>query len=102
MSDIDVVQNESANRYEVQVDGKLAGFTEYVVDGDLTVFVHTEIDDAYAGQGLATTLATKALDDVIAHGRTIVPVCPFIAKFVLRHKDKYEPHVVWPKEAGRE
>ncbi|MFD1047122.1 GNAT family N-acetyltransferase [Kibdelosporangium lantanae] len=97
MSDISVVQNENANRYEVRVDGKVAGFTEYVVEGDDYVFVHTEVDDAYAGQGLATRLATGALDDVVANGRTIVPVCPFIAKFVLRHKDTYEPHVKWPR-----
>jgi predicted GNAT family acetyltransferase len=98
MSDISVVQNENANRYEVKVDGELAGFTEYVVEGDNYVFVHTEVDDAYAGQGLATRLATGALDDVIANGRTIVPVCPFIAKFVLRHKDTYKAHVKWPSE----
>jgi len=98
MSDISVVRNESGNRYEVRVDGELAGFTQYVVKGDDLVFVHTEIDDAYAGQGLATQLATGALDDVVANGKTIVPVCPFIAKFVLRHKDTYEAHVKWPVE----
>jgi predicted GNAT family acetyltransferase len=98
MSDISVVQNEKANRYEVRVDGRLAGFAEYVVEENDYVFVHTEVDDAYAGQGLATKLATDALDDVIANGHTIVPLCPFIAKFVLRHKDPYEAHVKWRHE----
>jgi predicted GNAT family acetyltransferase len=93
-----VVQNDAGNSYEVRFGDKVAGFTEYRVDGDLIVFTHTEIDDAYAGQGLGKVLAEGALDDVVSHGKTIVPVCPFIAKFVIRNKDKYEAHVKWPNE----
>jgi predicted GNAT family acetyltransferase len=101
MADTKVVQNEGNNTYEVWSGDKVAGFTQYEVEGDLIVFVHTEIDDAYAGQGLGKVLASGALDDVVARGKTIVPVCPFIARFVLRNKDKYEAHVKWPMDIGR-
>jgi predicted GNAT family acetyltransferase len=98
MADTEVVRNGST--YEVRVEGKLAGLTAFEVISDLVVFTHTEIDDAYAGQGLGKVLAAHALDDVVAQGKAIVPVCPFIAKFVLRNKDKYEAHVKWPKDVG--
>jgi uncharacterized protein len=97
-----VVQNEGGSRYEVLVGDKVAGFSAYEVIGDLFVFTHTEIDDAYAGQGLGKVLASGALDDVVSRGRKIVPVCPFIARFVLRNKDKYEAYVQWPKDVTGE
>jgi uncharacterized protein len=100
MAETKVVHNEGDNRYEVWSDGKLAGFTQYEAISDLVVFVHTEVDEAFSGQGLAKILAEGALDDVIANGKTIVPVCPFISRFVIRNKDRYESHVKWPKDVG--
>ncbi|HEY3466945.1 MAG TPA: GNAT family N-acetyltransferase [Amycolatopsis sp.] len=91
-----VTDNPDESRYEVWVGEKLAGFAEYDRRGDITVFTHTEIDDAFAGQGLGKVLAAGALDDVVARGGTIVPVCPFIAGYLKKHPD-YEEHVRWPK-----
>jgi len=91
-----VVDNTDEGRYEVWSGGKLAGMAFYEERGNLTVFTHTEIDDAFAGQGLGKLLAAGALDDVVAKGRTIVPVCPFIAGYLKKHPD-YEEHVRWPK-----
>lgn len=91
-----VTDNPDESRYEVWVGEKLAGFAEYDRRGKTTVFTHTEIDDAFAGQGLGKVLAAGALDDVVARGGTIVPVCPFIAGYLKKHPD-YEEHVRWPK-----
>ena len=41
-------------------------------------FTHTEVDDAYEGQGLGGTLARYALDDARARGLEVRPLCPFI------------------------
>jgi predicted GNAT family acetyltransferase len=90
-----VVDNPAESRYEVWSDEKPAGFAAYDQRGELTVFTHTEIDDAFAGQGLGKVLAAGALDDVVAKGRTIVPVCPFIAGYLRKHP-AYEEHVRWP------
>lgn len=90
-----VTDNLGESRYEVWSDEKLAGFAAYDQRGDLTVFTHTEIDDAFAYQGLGKVLAAGALDDVVAKGGTIVPVCPFIAGYLRKHPD-YEAHVRWP------
>lgn len=90
-----VVRNEEKNRYEVLLGEELAGFAAYTEQGDQVVFTHTEIDGAFAGKGLGKVLAGGALDDVVARGQVIVPVCPFIASFV-RKNDQYNDHVKWP------
>ncbi|CAM3912654.1 GNAT family N-acetyltransferase [Kibdelosporangium persicum] len=91
-----VVRNDDKNRYEVLLDGELAGFAAYTPRGDQVVFTHTEIDGAFAGKGLGKVLAAGALDDVVARELVIVPVCPFIAGFV-RKNEQYDGHVKWPE-----
>ncbi|MEU6243817.1 GNAT family N-acetyltransferase [Streptomyces sp. NPDC047024] len=80
-----VERNDARHRYEILVDGKRAGLTAYLDREDQRVFYHTEVDDAYAGQGLASRLVQEALTDVRAAGKRIVPVCPYVAKFLERH-----------------
>ena len=50
-------------------------------------FVHTEIDDAYEGQGLGGQLARGALDDVRANGQKVIATCPFIKGWIAKHED---------------
>lgn len=91
----DVRENAEQHRYEILVDGDLAGFAEYRLepaDGGTSgpgriVFTHTEIDDAFEGKGLGGQLAKGALDDVRTKGLGVVPLCPFIAGWIERHDD---------------
>ncbi|MFF0746984.1 GNAT family N-acetyltransferase [Streptomyces sp. NPDC004111] len=76
---------DARHRYEIAVADKRAGLTAYRDRGDQRVFFHTEIDDAYAGQGLASVLVDQALTDVRKSGLRIVPVCPYVAKFLTKH-----------------
>ncbi|GHK03949.1 GNAT family N-acetyltransferase [Streptomyces sp. NPDC003753] len=78
---------DARNRYEILVDGKRAGLTAYRDRDAQRVFYHTEIDDAFAGQGLASRLVQEALTDVRESGKRIVPVCPYVAKFLKRHEE---------------
>ncbi|MFF6794154.1 GNAT family N-acetyltransferase [Streptomyces filamentosus] len=78
---------DARHRYEILVDEQRAGLTAYRDREDRRVFFHTEVDDAYAGQGLASVLVTQALDDVRAAGMRIVPVCPYVAKFLKKHEE---------------
>lgn len=79
---------DAKRRYEILVDGKRAGFTAYADRGEQRAFFHTEVDDAFAGQGLAARLVEHALTDTRAAGKRIVPVCPYIARFLTKH-DEY-------------
>lgn len=84
----DVRDNTEKSRFEIDVDGKVAGFAEYERrrDGEI-VFTHTEMDDAYEGQGLAAKLARGALDMVRTSGDKVVAECAFIAGWIERHDD---------------
>ena len=83
----EVVAVPDRERYEVRVDDQVAGFTKYVVKNGRHVFVHTEIDPTYEGQGLGSVLAQGALDDMRRLGARVVPLCPFIAGWIERHPE---------------
>ncbi|MFF2373721.1 GNAT family N-acetyltransferase [Streptomyces xiamenensis] len=78
---------DAEDRYAILVDGRRAGFTAYRDLDAQRVFYHTEIDGAFAGQGLGPQLVQQALADVRASGMRIVPVCPYVAKFLKRHDE---------------
>lgn len=88
MSDVTLSHNESAKRYEAQLDGRLAGFAEYQLTDALIVFTHTEVDPEFEGRGVGDALARFALDDVAAQGtRKVLPLCPFIKAWIGKHRD---------------
>ena len=84
----EVVQDVQMNRFELLVDGQQAGISDYrLTDGKL-VFVHTEIDPAFRGQGLGDELARGALNLVRAESDIrVVARCPFISKWIAEHPD---------------
>lgn len=93
---VDVQRNEAESRYEIWVDGKLAGFTEYHLRDGVEQFPHTEIDKAYGGQGLGTKLVAGAMADEAARGATVQPICPFVVKY-LKENDVDGLTVDWPE-----
>jgi uncharacterized protein len=70
------------SRYELLDDGEVIGIADYRDDGERVVFPHTVIDADRRGHGLGEILVRYALDDVRSKGRSIVPVCWFVAEFV--------------------
>ncbi len=88
MADIQVRNAADAHRYEAVVDGTVAGFAAYQLTDELVVFTHTEVDDAYEGQGIGSALVKGALDDVRAAGdRKVLPLCPFVKAYIGRHPE---------------
>ncbi|MFB4316902.1 GNAT family N-acetyltransferase [Actinomadura sp. 21ATH] len=84
----EISDNAEASRYEIRVDGELAGFAEYRTRPGKIVFTHTEVFDAFEGQGVGGALARGALDGVRAKGGlAVVPLCPFIKGWIDRHPD---------------
>ncbi|MEU8340107.1 GNAT family N-acetyltransferase [Spirillospora sp. NPDC048832] len=83
----EVTDNPGQSRYEITVDGDLAGFVEYERGEGSVVFIHTEVDPAFEGKGIGGALARGALDDVRAKGQSVVPLCPFIKKWIGKHPD---------------
>ena len=89
MSTVDVVDNPDEERYEVLVDGKLAGSAFYDLKQGRIVFLHTEVDPSYEGHGVGSRLAQVALDNVRARGLRVVARCPFFARYI-RHHPEYQ------------
>lgn len=82
-----ISNNAEAGRYEISLDGKPAGFAEYRLRDNRVIFTHTEVDSAFEGHGLGSSLARGALDDVRGRGLRAVPLCPFIAAYIERHPE---------------
>jgi predicted GNAT family acetyltransferase len=85
--DPDVHDHPAKLRYEIQFDGKVAGFAQYTRHGADIVFTHTEIEPDVGGHGLGGRLATAVLDDARDRGLGVVPQCPFIAAYIEKHPD---------------
>ena len=83
----EVVDAPDELRYELRVDGTLAGTARYERHGDRRTFTHTHIDPAYEGQGFGGKLAAGVFADVRARQLKVIPVCPFIVNYLERHPD---------------
>ena len=82
-----ITHNAEEQRYEIAVDGILAGFSQAVEDGDVVTVPHTAGLDQFEGQGLASELVTGALDDVRVRGKKVIATCPYVKRFIDKHPD---------------
>ncbi|WLQ04998.1 GNAT family N-acetyltransferase [Arthrobacter oryzae] len=91
MTDVTIRHNPERERFEVLVAGNVIGKAAYKTydagDSPQRIFYHTVINEEFGGQGLAGKLATAALDATVADGLAIVPVCPYIKKFLTTHPE---------------
>ena len=80
-------------RYEIEVDGELAGFLLYRREPGVLELVHTDVDPKWEGKGVGAALVQGALDDVRARGLKVRPFCPFVRAYIRRHPE-YDDLVV--------
>lgn len=98
---IAVAHNPQKRRYELRDGEHVPGFTQYRLPDDQRVdFIHTEVDAAYGGRGLASDLVRFALDDVRASGKRIVPHCPYVAAWIKRHPGVVDDITDWPERSA--
>jgi predicted GNAT family acetyltransferase len=73
------------SRFEIRVDGRRAGFTEYRRSAGAYAFVHTEIEPEFEGKGLGGALIRAALAQAREEGAAVLPFCPFVQDYIRRH-----------------
>ncbi|MEP9380079.1 GNAT family N-acetyltransferase [Aquabacter sp. CN5-332] len=83
---MDVRDNESAARYELETDQGLAVAT-YRMKGDVITFIHTEVPPEIRRRGIAARLIAGALEDVRARGLKFRTICPFVTTYVEHHPE---------------
>ncbi|GAA1391879.1 GNAT family N-acetyltransferase [Luteococcus peritonei] len=85
--DLIVTHNSEKNRYDGTIEGKLAGFIDYVPKGDVVELPHTEVMSEYEGQGIGSQLVRKTLDHLRAIDKKVEPSCPFVDGWIDKHED---------------
>ncbi|MDH6114009.1 putative GNAT family acetyltransferase [Kitasatospora sp. MAP12-15] len=84
---VTVKDNPSANRFEAEVDGRPAGFAQYIRGDQLVIYPHTVVDPVFEGRGIGGALARTALDDARARSLAVLATCPFIHAWMQRHPE---------------
>jgi uncharacterized protein len=83
---VTITDNTGDQRYEIHLDGELAGFAEYRLHPGLIELVHTEIDEEFEGRGAASQLISFALEDARKRNLAVLPFCPFVEDYIQRHR----------------
>lgn len=86
--DIAITDHPELGRYEAHIGSVLAGFLQHKSRPDGISLIHTEVLPEFEGKGVGTALARHAVEDVRSKGAKIIPVCPFVARFI-RHNPEY-------------
>jgi predicted GNAT family acetyltransferase len=86
-SDLTVADNAEAQRYEARLGSELVGIVGYHLEPGQITLIHTEVDPAFEGKGIASRLLAAALDDIRRRDLSMVPVCPFVQSFLRRHRE---------------
>jgi uncharacterized protein len=83
----DTVRNNPAlHRFELDVDGHVAGAYYQLSPGVIT-FTHTEVPHELEGHGIGSRLVRGALEAVRAQGLKVVAKCPFVSAYMAKHPE---------------
>lgn len=96
----EVRDNPDHSRYELVVDGDIAGFADYHSRDGVVTIPHTEIKPELGGRGLGSQLVRGTLDAIRADGSHVAPVCPFVRDYIAAHADEYLDLVPSARRAG--
>lgn len=83
-----VSRNEPISTYEaISGDTVIGGLTYEAAGGNRIVLVATAVFPEYRGQGVATELIRRVLDDIRTRGNTITVLCPIVRAFLDRNPE---------------
>ena len=85
-SKVEVVHNPALKRFELQLGDQIA-MVKYILGSSEIIFTHTEVPEAFEGQGIASKMAKVAVEYAKAQGLRIRPMCPYMAAWIKRHPE---------------
>jgi predicted GNAT family acetyltransferase len=89
MSDLEHRVDETKQQYLAQRGGDTVGHIEYRDSANARLLTHTEVNPELEGHGVGSALVRFALEDIKDRRLYLVPMCPFVAAYVQRHRDEY-------------
>lgn len=81
-----VTDDAAHSRFLVDEDGAEAELV-YRRNGQRLVLVHTGVPDEIGGRGIGGQLVRAAIERARDEGLTLVPVCPYAARWLRDHPD---------------
>lgn len=81
-----VTDNRAEHEFELDIDGQRA-IAAYQLEGDTIVFTHTLVPKKLEGHGVGSKLIRGALDAARDRGLKVVPQCPFVRAYIVRHAE---------------
>lgn len=82
-----VTRQQGPDRFEITSEGQVAGFLQFVDEGQQRILFHTEVGKEFGGRGLAGVLVREALEQTRTEGLRAVAMCPYVAAFVKKNEE---------------
>ena len=84
-----VIDNPIQHRFELPIVGSQGEIAAayYRVEDEQVILTHTEVPQAFSGQGVGSELARGVFELIRATGCKAVLRCPFMGAYYARHPD---------------
>ncbi len=79
-------------RYELHLEDGMAFLEYFLIKDEKAFLVHTEVPKELEGKGAGSKLVAFALKDLQHRQIRIIPICPFVAAYIRKHRE-YIPAV---------
>lgn len=87
MENYELINNKEKHQYEFHI-GNLTPRIEYLKNNSGEIFLtHTEVPAKLEGKGIGSLLVRDVLDDIEKNGLRLVPLCPFVARYIYLHPE---------------
>ncbi len=91
MADTEIVDDRLKGRLEARAEGEVLGHIQYFVLDEpqpALVPVHTVVEPAHEGQGIAGSLARELYAIAAREGFAVAPLCPYVVRWAAKHPDE--------------
>ena len=82
-----ITHDEAGHRFVADLGGERAELAYLERDPGTVVLHHTFVPPGLRGGGVAGALAARALEWARSTGRQVIPVCPYVARYMQRHPE---------------
>lgn len=86
-AELRVEDNPDRKRFEGYLGDDLVGVVEYLPLEGKIIASHTEVLEAFEGQGIGSRLVAAMLEQLRDEGRLVQPLCPYVTAYLRRHPE---------------